>query len=463
MYAATTTATRAVSSTVVTPSSASPFRVAVIGGGITGATVASKLARPSVNVDVFDQGRRGVGGRTSHRVVTQDTKLNQPELRFDHGCQFFRADTPTIRGMVNEWIEAGFVEEWKGKFVSVPAQDDRKTGRQEDDSSFFGFPSQPPFFVGVGGMHSVTRGLLNNDQSSFITVHVGQRVSGMTRNEPKIIKTNETLGASAPKWTLFGTTGEAAFHDTDEKMAKQASHMVLGAQCYDAVVLTDISSTSFSSWHRASAGVPEEFANRVKSRVKCRVPLFTAMVAFESRLPIDADAINFPDDNTLWFAARNNSKPGFDSAFGGNKDENGLDGNEWDCWTLVSTPEFAIEKIQDTPMQDPETGAFIPQHPDYLTTVPGPELEKAFRRFVQERSSRNGRQTDHNDSLPKTVYLNAQRWGSALPAARHEPSDAVKTLSGVVYEPQRSRLAPTRKETLDQESFVSDGQGPRRG
>ena len=56
------------------------------------------------------------------------------------------------------------------------------------------------------------------------------------------------------------------------------------------------------------------------------------------------------------------------------------------------------------------------------------------------------------------MYLNAQRWGSALPAARHEPSDAVKTLSGVVYEPQRSRLAPTRKETLDQESFVSDDQ-----
>ncbi len=47
-------------------------RVAVVGGGITGAMAASTIAQlcgHTVEVVVFDQGRRGPGGRASHRSV----------------------------------------------------------------------------------------------------------------------------------------------------------------------------------------------------------------------------------------------------------------------------------------------------------------------------------------------------------------------------------------------------------
>ena len=94
------------------------FRVAIVGGGISGACVASILAslpasknEPTsstshnlepqasqdykdwfrtnnvrVKVHLFDQGRSGVGGRSSHRVARKndtDEWLGQ----WDHGCQ----------------------------------------------------------------------------------------------------------------------------------------------------------------------------------------------------------------------------------------------------------------------------------------------------------------------------------------------------------------------------------------
>eukprot|EP00965_Chrysotila_dentata_P105707 3491707-Pleurochrysis_carterae.AAC.2 len=43
-------------------------RVAVVGGGICGASAAAALAG-NLTVTLFDQGRRGPGGRASHRSV----------------------------------------------------------------------------------------------------------------------------------------------------------------------------------------------------------------------------------------------------------------------------------------------------------------------------------------------------------------------------------------------------------
>ena len=81
--------------------------VAVVGGGITGTTIARLLAesfQSSVAVTLFDQGQRGFGGRASHRrvdVASQKVLANiddpLEDLRiidsFDHGCQFFFASS----------------------------------------------------------------------------------------------------------------------------------------------------------------------------------------------------------------------------------------------------------------------------------------------------------------------------------------------------------------------------------
>ena len=425
------------------------FKVAIVGGGITGACAASTLLRRreshslNIEVDIFDQGRRGPGGRASHRRAECETTNNstcstnqtqRQQVRFDHGCQFFRADTPRFREHVSEWVQQGFVKEWDGTFV---ADDPDEESSAQRDRGFFGMPHSPPFYVGSDGMNSAVQGVLESCcNNEALRVHRGTRVANMERNP--------TTG----RWCLYGTSGEIAFHDTPEEKVAAAAASDKGQSLgrtpdreYDVVILTDVSS-SFGSWHRASAGVPEDFASKVRERVGARVPLFSAMVAFESRLNVPFDAVSFAKNDTIWFAARSSSKPGL-----------GVDGDDdaCDCWTIVSTPEYALAKIEETPMQDANTGAFIPQSPSYLTSVPGPDLEKAFRDAVTDPNGflgRDGAAALEKDEMPMTLYLDAQRWGSALPCHRglDTESPTRKVISGVPYDGKRMSLAPTRVE-----------------
>jgi renalase len=373
-------------------------RVAIVGGGISAACVASRLSAiaPTISITLFDQGRRGPGGRASHRaveaddnkggtVLPDDPPVPPAALEFDHGCQFFRADTDEMKELAASWCEAGWVAEWNGRFG---------TAGEGTAVDFFGLPSnEAPVYAGVGGMHLLPRRLLSACDSGRVHVRRGVRVAGMDR---------EADGS----WALLGVSGAAAFHDTADGAAQQAPREVLGL--YDLVVLTDVSS-SFGGWHRASAGVPEAFAARVRDRV--RVPMFSAMVAFAAPLGLPLDGIAFGGEGDgegggkgggegggVWFAARTQSKPGLEAGGGGAE-----------CWTLISTPRFATEEINAEPMQDAKTGAFKPQEDAYLNSGPAPALLSAF--LGQTASMRPDGAPE-----PTVVYLQGQRWGSALPA-----------------------------------------------
>ena len=137
-------------------------------------------------------------------------------------------------------------------------------------------------------------------------------------------------------------------------------------------------SSSFEGWHRASAGLPAHFAARVSGRV--RVPLFSCMVAYAAPLGLPLDGLTFHGGDTLWFAARSASKPGFPA--GGEEAA--------ECWSLVSTPGYACREIASTPMQDAD-GSFLPQSDDYLNSVPGPALLAAFAEAVAPMLEAAGR------------------------------------------------------------------------
>lgn len=396
-------------------------KIAIVGGGITGAAACRRLSKcPNIKIDLFDQGRHGVGGRTSSRRY--DIRHGDDEsatLRFDHGCQFFRADTDRFKKLVHEWIDKGYVSEWNGDFRSSITQ----------EHEFFGLPSTPPFYVAVDGMQALSQNILiDASASAEVRIHSGVRVAQLDRD------------ATTKMWRLIGTSGEAAYHDTDEKLQKDCQRNVIGEESgYDAVILTDISS-SFGGWHRASAGVDESFSKAVRDRVGARVPLLTAMIAFDKATAIPFDAASF-DHPVVWFAAKTSSKPHMKT--------------DKECWTIVSTASYACDKIEETPMQDPKTGEFIPQSPDYLTTVPGPELLRAFEEIVCDKTGILG--NDALCELPKHVFMDAQRWGSALPCHRHlrHDSSTRKILSGVPYDFGLHPLAPTRREE-DSESFLAD-------
>jgi predicted NAD/FAD-dependent oxidoreductase len=227
------------------------------------------------------------------------------------------------------------------------------------------------------------------------------------------------VARAGDRWALSGVGGEAAIHDSalassDVEAARAAA--ALGE--FDAVIVTDASAAQ-ESWHRASAGLPEAFlamSKRVRDRV--RVAMFTAIVAFEARVPVDFDASSFDGGGAIWFAARTNSKPGFKAL-------------EKECWTLVSTPAWAAAEVERVPMRDPATGAFIPQSPEVLE-APARALLDAFAAAV--------------GPLPPHTYLHAQRWGSAFPAPLTHGrdadgrSDATKDVLGTAFD-----ASPTEK------------------
>lgn len=342
--------------------------ISVVGGGISGACAAAELSK-YFRVVLYDQGKRGPGGRASHRSVKDgcvqpDDEIDEKSLQFDHGCQFFRADTPEMRKeLLATWVAKGWAASWDARIGTLGSKSN------EGAIDFFGLPSrEESVYIGVGGMHLLPRRIL---EDANVQVETGTRVSSVKADE---------MG----KWNLYGVSGKAAYHDTTESQAA----ILLGSS--DAVVFTDISSCS-GAWHRASAGIPDTL--RLKIPDKIRMPLFSCMVALEKPLGLPLDAFTAADD-VLWFAARSQSKPGFPRGAA-------------ECWTLVSTPMYALDQIREITMRDPATGAFRPQENSYLNAVPGPALFEAFCRVVEP------------SNVPNPVYLQAQRWGSGLPAPDH--------------------------------------------
>jgi len=383
------------------------MRIAIIGGGVSGAYLFKSLSTIgliSVCVDLYDQGR-GVGGRASTRYDNG--------FEFDHGCQFFRSDSPEMKTICNDWLASGIVTEWEGV--------------HEGNGDFFGLPHNRPVYVSAnGGMNNIPYSLVQEAITlENFKLFQGVRVESIKRND------------NNSKWMLLGKEGRSAYHDTPEDEAKaQSSKSLHDHDGYNIVVLTDISS-SFGNWHRASAGCPASFAEAVSKRAGARVPLFSAMVSFKDPLNLPVSSLTFDRsaDSKVWFAARTNSKPGFQKT-------------NHESWTIISTPEYAISKIIETPMQDPISGAFIPQSPEYLLNVPAPELSKEFLRLIGLPIER------------ETLYINGQRWGSALPAPRHFANDINSptrhTLAGVNYDSGIASLAPTVNCGLQSQSFVSD-------
>ena len=64
-----------------------------------------------------------------------------PGLSFDHGCQFFRADTAEFRSSIlPDWLGAKLAVEWRGRFGRLQGTaPTRPEGEAAPD--FFGLPT----------------------------------------------------------------------------------------------------------------------------------------------------------------------------------------------------------------------------------------------------------------------------------------------------------------------------------
>ncbi len=219
-------------------------KIAVIGAGLAGLVVSRKLAQAH-DVVVFEKSR-GVGGRMSTRRAGP--------FDFDHGAQFFTAQSTAFRTFLEPLIEAGHIGNWPARFAEL---------RREQIVESRQWGNVHPHYVGVPAMNSFGKAL-----ASGLDVRLHTPVTSLTRN-----------GA---RWQLVG--------DRQQPLGEFDWVIVTAPAAQAADLLT---STSIAS---AAAGVRMHAC-------------YALLLGFDEAVDLPWQAALVHDADISWISV-NNSKPG---------------------------------------------------------------------------------------------------------------------------------------------------------
>lgn len=111
-------------------------RIAIIGAGISGLTLAQNL-KHHADVVVYEKAR-GIGGRMS-------TRYGEP-FYFDHGTQYFTARAKEFQEFLKPYIENGTIAPWSGKVINL------EIGKKTTKRQWF-----EPHFVATPNMNSLCK------------------------------------------------------------------------------------------------------------------------------------------------------------------------------------------------------------------------------------------------------------------------------------------------------------------
>lgn len=115
-------------------------RIAIIGAGLSGLSLASRL-QTQAEVLIFEKSR-GPGGRMATRYADP--------YRFDHGTQFFTAKSDEFQRAVAALEQTGAVAAWNARFAEC--QRGTITAQRQWDHDY-------PHYVGTPGMNAVGKQL----------------------------------------------------------------------------------------------------------------------------------------------------------------------------------------------------------------------------------------------------------------------------------------------------------------
>lgn len=160
----------------------SPLKVAIVGAGISGLTLAKNLAdtdcQHRVHVDIFEKSR-GVGGRTS-------TRRAEP-FQFDHGAPFFTCKSLDFQQFLYPLLQAGVLTDWQANVVEM-------SGTQVDKRYLWQANSH---FVGIEKMNAIAK-YLASQLPDNVDIKLGTRVAHIEKMKS---------AAQEIKWALTSDAG----------------------------------------------------------------------------------------------------------------------------------------------------------------------------------------------------------------------------------------------------------------
>ena len=239
-------------------------QVAVVGAGLSGMSCARELRQAGWTVTVFEKSR-GPGGRMSTRRGLGTS--------FDHGAQYFTAQSTEFQKQVRQWQLDGWVAPWDGRFAKA------------------GMDGMEPWaprrtrWVGVPGMNVIPRIM-----GAGLEVKYRCEVSALCWEDGQ--------------WCV----SHAQSSEPDR---------------FDAVVL------SCPGPQTAALCPPDSEVWKSAMRIRFE-PCWAVMASSQQRTRTDFDGIEW-DSGSLRWAARENSKPGRNSA---------------ERWVLHASPEWSQTHLE---------------------------------------------------------------------------------------------------------------------
>ena len=185
----------------------SKIRIAVIGAGISGLTVARHLS-DAFNITVFEKSNRS-GGRVTSKLING--------ADFDYGAQFFTVKTPEFQHLVSEMQSQGVIACWHGHFVEFDGT--TRCSERDWDDSF-------PHYVGTPNMAAISEWM-----AKPLDVRYHTNVSKLNKSTHgwKLVRNNQELGefervilTMPPKQALDLLPAEHQFHQPLRQLKMQS-------------------------------------------------------------------------------------------------------------------------------------------------------------------------------------------------------------------------------------------------
>ena len=153
-------------------------RIAVIGSGVSGLTLANELNN-FWDVTVFEKSS-GVGGRMATRTM-------QP-FEFDHGAQFFTARTGVFKKFLAPFIDQEIVTTWSPKIISL------EKGKKSFKRLWF-----EPHFIAQPKMTNLAKSL-----SKSLNIHLNTKIDKVCKKNSRwsLLNNDEVVGDRFD-WIVF--------------------------------------------------------------------------------------------------------------------------------------------------------------------------------------------------------------------------------------------------------------------